>query len=44
MRARLASTVSGTLLKNLFSLNEPLGPPSPLVPLSEVAMMMVLSS
>ena len=30
-----ASTVSGTLLKNRFSLNEPFGPPSALAPLSD---------
>ena len=36
--------LSATLLKNLFSLNEPFGPPSPLAPLSETTMMIVFSS
>ena len=35
---------SGTLLKNLFSLTEPVGPPSALAPLSEISMISVLSS
>ena len=42
--ARFSSTVSGTLLKNLFSLNDPFGPPSALEPLSETTTTMVLSS
>ena len=35
---------SGMPLKNLFSLTEPLGPPSPLAPLSETSITMVFSS
>ena len=31
-------------LENLFSLTEPFGPPSPLAPLSETTMTIVLSS
>jgi hypothetical protein len=41
---RFSSIVSGMPLKNLFSLTEPLGPPSPLAPLSETSITMVLSS
>jgi hypothetical protein len=44
MRFRFSSTVSGMLLKNLFSLKEPFGPPSPLEPLSETATTIVFSS
>ncbi len=36
--------VSGMPLKNLFSLTEPFGPPSPDAPLSETRTMTVLSS
>ena len=36
--------LSGTPLKKLFSLTEPLGPPSPDAPLSEMTTMSVLSS
>lgn len=36
--------VSATPLKNVFSLNDPFGPPSALEPLSETATMIVLSS
>ena len=35
---------SGMPLKNLFSLTDPLGPPSPLAPLSETSITMVFSS
>ena len=35
---------SGMPFKNLFSLTEPLGPPSPLAPLSETRMIIVFSS
>jgi hypothetical protein len=35
---------SGTPLKNLFSLTEPFGPPSPLAPLSETRTISVFSS
>jgi hypothetical protein len=34
----------GTLLKNLFSLIDPCGPPSELAPLSEISMITVFSS
>ena len=44
MCGSVASVVSGTPLKKRHSLNEPLGPPSPLAPLSEVTTTMVLSS
>ena len=36
--------VSGIPLKNLFSLTDPFGPPSPEAPLSETRTMIVLSS
>jgi len=36
MSGTLSSTVSGQALKNLFSLTEPLGEPSPEAPLSAV--------
>ena len=39
-----SSILSGMPLKNLFSLTEPFGPPSPLAPLSETRTTMVLSS
>ena len=39
-----ASIVSGTPLKNLFSLTEPFGPPSPEAPLSDTSTMIVFSS
>ena len=39
-----SSIESGMPLKNLFSLTEPFGPPSPLAPLSETSTMIVLSS
>ena len=35
---------SGIPLKNLFSLTDPLGPPSPLAPLSETSTTIVFSS
>ena len=34
---------SGMPLKNLFSLTDPFGPPSPLAPLSDTRMTMVFS-
>ena len=40
--ARFCSSESGTLLKNLFSLTEPCGPPSDDAPLSEMNMTMVI--
>ena len=42
--ARLSSIVSGQPLKNLFSLTEPFGLPSPDAPLSAQYMMIVFSS
>ena len=39
-----SSIESGMPLKNLFSLTEPFGPPSPLAPLSETSTTIVLSS
>ena len=36
--------VSGIALKNLFSLTDPFGPPSPEAPLSDTSTMIVLSS
>ena len=36
------SRSSGTLLKNLFSFTDPVGPPSALAPLSEMNMIKVL--
>ena len=44
MWGRVVSVVSGTPLKKRHSLNEPLGPPSPLAPLSETTITSVLSS
>jgi len=43
MWGSVVSVVSGTPLKNRHSLNEPLGPPSPLAPLSDTTMIRVLS-
>jgi len=43
MAARFCSRFSGTLLKNLPSFTEPVGPPSELAPLSEITMNRVLS-
>ena len=43
-REVLLQRSSGTLLKNLFSLTEPCGPPSALAPLSEMTMISVLSN
>ena len=43
-RRQILFSESGTLLKNLFSLTDPFGPPSELAPLSEMNMISVLSS
>ena len=40
----VSASDSGTLLKNLFSFTDPVGPPSALAPLSEITMTIVLSS
>src|SRR4029450_8934985 len=42
--SRFSWMSSGMPLKNLFSLTDPLGPPSPLAPLSETSITMVFSS
>src|SRR4051795_10733661 len=44
MYCRFSSIVSGMPLKNLFSLTDPFGPPSPLAPLSETKTTIVFSS
>ncbi len=43
MWGRVVAVVSGTPLKNRHSLKLPLGPPSPLAPLSETTTIRVLS-
>ena len=43
MWGKVVSAVSGTPLKNRHSLKLPLGPPSPLAPLSDTTTISVLS-